>query len=228
MKSNAKVSPPVDNSARTQFTALIEQGVFRACERHVMNAYDAEERVQEGLGLTWKWYQQEIAKGHQPDLALVRHACNRRTVDRSHRLDSGDRRHWTSDVYAKQGRHGVELRRLQLVDLEDDRVEQDPNLGLAEAGCQDPTEKLDSALDLEAWLKQLSARDRTLLAMKQAGCGLEEIGRKLKTTSSTAWKHGQELGTELAERAGVKIEKQRRQRLPRGLPPAVRDAIAVE
>jgi hypothetical protein len=226
MKENAKVSSPVD--ARTRFARLVESGALRACERHVAGAYDAQDRIAEGIGLTWRWYQQEIARGNNPDLALIRHACHMRTVDRSHRLDSGDHRHWPQDVYHMQGRSGVELRRLQLLDHEDDRVEQDPNVGLAEAGCQDPTEKLDSALDLEAWLGRLSARERTLLAMRQAGHGLEAIGKKLKATSSTIWKHSQELGAELAERAGVKIEKKRRQRLPRGLPPAVRDAIAVE
>jgi len=223
-----KDNTPSTVDARGRFQAIVASGALKACERHVAGAYDSDERIAEGLAMTWDWYRKQIALGRDPELALVRHCCKCRTVDRSHRLDSGDRRHWTSDVYAKQGRNGVELRRLQLVDLEDDRVEQDPNLGLAEPGCQDPTEKLDSAIDLEAWLKHLSARDRTLLAMKQAGYGLEEIGRKLKTTSSTAWKHGRELGAELAERAGITIDKQRRQRLPRGLPPAVRDAIAAE
>jgi biotin operon repressor len=226
MKENAKVSSPVD--ARTRFAHLVESGALKACERHVACAYDADDRIAEDIGGTWKWYQQQIALGRDPELALIRHCCKLRTVDRSHRLDCGDGGHWPQDVYHMQGRSGVELRRLQLLDHEDDRVEQDPNVGLAEAGCQDPTEKLDSALDLKAWLRELPARDRTLLAMRQAGHGLEAIGKKLKATSSTIWKHSQELGAELAERAGVKIENKRRQRLPRGLPSAVRDAIAVE
>ena len=108
-------------------------------------------------------------------------------------------------------------------------VEEDLDVRLAEAGCQDPSDKMNSALDLEAWRVQLSARERTLLAMRQAGYGLVEIGEKLKTTSSTAWKHTQELGAELAERAGIAIEeKPRRRAMPRGLTPALRDAIAAE
>lgn len=223
MKANTETPTVVD--ARAQFAALIDCGVFKPCERFVCRDQDYEERVQEGLGLTYRWYAQQVAAGTTPDLALTRHACHMRMIDRSHRLDSGDRRHWTSDVYAMQGRRGVELRRLQLVDDADDRLEEDPHLGLAEPGAQDPSEKMNSALDLEAWLKQLSADDRRLLAMKQAGYGLEAIGKKLKLTSATTWKYGQQLGHDLAERAGITIEKKRRERLPRGLPPAVRDAI---
>jgi hypothetical protein len=226
MKENAKTSSTVD--ARTRFGALVDAGALKACERHVAGAHDAEDRIAEGLGLTWKWFQQQIALGRDPELALIRHACRMRTVDRSHRLDSGDRRRWPQCVYQQAGRGAIEVRRLQLLDSEDDRVEEDPNLGLAEPGCTDPTDNYNSALDLATWLAQLSAPERHLLAMRQAGHGLEAIGRKLRCTSSTVWKQTQDLGRALADRAGIAIEKkQRRTRVPRGLPPAVRDAIAV-
>jgi DNA-directed RNA polymerase specialized sigma24 family protein len=226
-KENDSIRATVD--ARARFHAIIASGALKACERHVAGAYDAEDRIAEGVAMTWKWYQQQVALGRDPELALVRHCCKCRTVDRSHRLDSGDRSHWPQDIYNMQGRRGVELRRLQIVDDVDDRVEEDANLGLAEPGCADPTEKLDSAIDLEDWLGELSAHERTLLAMRQAGYGLVETGTKLKSTASTVWKHTQELGRELAERAGVTIEKkERRSRLPRGLPGAVRDAFEAE
>jgi hypothetical protein len=226
MKENAKTSSTGD--ARNRFEQLVKSGALRACERHVAGAHDAEDRVAEGLGLTWKWYQGEVAKGNNPDLALVRHACRMRTVDRSHRLDSGDRRRWPQCVYQQAGRGAIELRRLQFVELEDDRFEEDLSVGLAEPGAVDPTPKLDSALDLESWLGTLSARERTMLALRQAGYGLEAIGRKLKCTSSTTWKDLRDLGRELADRAGITIERRRRRSPPlRGLPPAVRDAIAV-
>jgi hypothetical protein len=220
------VCAPYAARARRDFEALIRRGVFKPVERFVCRDLDYEERVQEGLGLTYRWYEQQVRLGKTPDVALAVHACRMRTVDRSHRLDSGDRRRWTSDVYHRQGRGGVELRRIQQVDVEDDLVEQDEPVGLAEAGCQDPRQKLDSALDLDAWLQQLPARDRTLLGMRQAGYGLVEIGKRLRTTSSTVWKHAQDLGHELAGRAEVTIRTKRRRRLPRGLSPALRDAIA--
>jgi len=224
-----KDDTPSTVDARSRFQAIVASGALKACERHVIGAHDAEDRIAEGIGGTWKWYQQQIELGRDPELALVRHCCKTRTVDRSHRLDCGDGGHWPQDVYQQQGRNGVEVRRLQMFDPEDDRVVEDLDVGLAEAGCQDPSDKLDSALDLAAWLKTLSARERQLLAMRQAGYGLVEIGEKLKTTSSSIWKYTQELGGELAERAGIEIEKKpRRQRLPRGLTPALRDAIAVE
>jgi hypothetical protein len=213
--------------ARARFETMVRGGVFKPVERFVCRDHDAEDRVAEGLGGTWKWYARQVALGREPDLALIRHCCRMRTIDRSHRLDSGDRSHWLRDVYQVQGRHGVELRRLQLVDDEDDRVDQDAALGLAEAGAQDPTPKLDSALDLQGWLGTLSARDRTMLAMRNAGHGLVAIGNKLRCTSSTVHKHCRELGAELARRADIEIEpKRRRRRVPQGLTPALRDALA--
>jgi biotin operon repressor len=227
MKRTTKTSSTVD--ARRKFGALVAAGALKACERHVAGAYDAEERIAEGVAMTWAWYVKQIALGREPQLALVRHCCRMRTVDRTHRLDSGDHTHWQQDVFYQQGRNGVELRRLVLLECEDDRVEEDPNLGLAAPGCADPSDHMNSALDLEAWLGQLSAQERQLLALRQAGYGLEVIGRRLKCTSSTTWKNLQDLGRELADRAGITIEKRRRRsRVLRGLPPAVRDAIAAE
>ncbi|MBI4932498.1 MAG: hypothetical protein HY828_01390 [Actinobacteria bacterium] len=224
MKEKTGTSPI---AARARFESLVKSGALRACERYVAGDYDGEDRIQEGIGMTWAWYQKQVALGRDPELRLIRHCCKCRTIDRSHRLDSGDRCHWPQDVYQMQGRSGVELKRLQLLDGEDDRIEEDPNLGLAEPGCADPTEKYHSAIDLEAWLGQLSAQERQLLALRQAGHGLVDIGNKVKATSSTVWKHCQELGHELAERAGIELHPKRR-RLPRDLPAAVRDAISIE
>jgi hypothetical protein len=209
MKKAAATCPA---AARSRFVSLVQNGTFKACERHVLNAYDAEDRIAEGLGMTWIWYQKQAALGRTPDLPLIRHCCNLRTVDRSHRLVSGDRTRWRQDVYNAQGSKGVELRRLQLVADVDDRVEEDPSLGLAEAGCQDPTDKMDSALDLEGWLAQLTARDRTMLAMRLAGYGLVEIGCRLNLTTSTVWGRTQRLGAELAQRTGWAITPQRQHR----------------
>lgn len=224
MKERTKTS----SDARTRFAALVAGGALKACQRHVAGAHDAEERVAEGLAMTWVWYRKQVALGRDPELRLVRHCCKCRTVDRGHRLDSGDHRHWPQDVYHMQGRNGVELRRLVLLADADDNVEEDPNLGLAEPGAQDPTEKYNSAIDLADWLAQLKASERTLLAMKLAGYRLGEIGKRLRLTPDTVWKYGQRLGQELATRAGVTMErKRRRSRVLRGLPPAVRDAISV-
>lgn len=224
MKQKAAATFPVDG--RGQFEELIRSGALKACERHVAGAHDAQDRIAEGLAMCWVWYSKQVALGRTPDLALVRHCCKLRTVDRSHRLDSGDRRRWQQCVYQVQGRSGVELRRLRLADDADDRLDDDPAVGLAAAGAQDPTPRLDSALDLQRWLVTLSARDRTMLMMRNAGHGLAAIGDKLKCTSSTVHKSCRDLGMELARRAGIEVEpRQRRRGMPRGLTPAIRDAL---
>jgi DNA-directed RNA polymerase specialized sigma24 family protein len=209
--------PTVPVAVRAQFDALVRRGVFRPCERFVCQAHDAEDRIAEGLARTWQWYQQQFALGRNPDLALVVYVCRLRMVDRSHRLDSGDHRHWRLDVFERQGRGGVELRRLQLHELDDDRVEED--LGLAEAGAQDPTPKLDSALDLQDWLAELGAEDRTVLQLRASGHTLTEIGREVRQTTSTVYRRCRDLGHELALRAEVEVEP-RRHRRPRPEPPA--------
>ncbi|HEY3358318.1 MAG TPA: hypothetical protein VGQ83_34030 [Polyangia bacterium] len=204
--------PTVSVAARAQFEALVRRGVFRPCERFVCRAHDAEDRVAEGLARTWQWFAQQAALGRVPDLALVVFVCRLRMVDRSHRLSSGDHSHWRLDVYQRQGRDGIELRRLEFHDHDDDQADDDAGLGLAEPGAQDPEPKLMSALDLQAWLAQLGAEDRSMLELRAAGATLAEIGKVTRQTTTTVHRRCRELGDELAQRAEVTIEPRRHRR----------------
>ena len=53
-------------AARQRFEELVRTGVFKPCERFVCRDRDYEDRVQEGLGATWRWYSQEAAVAHVP------------------------------------------------------------------------------------------------------------------------------------------------------------------
>jgi DNA-directed RNA polymerase specialized sigma24 family protein len=84
-------------------------------------------------------------------------------------------------------------------------------LGLADFMAANPVRKIISAIDLEAWLAELSAEDRQLLSMRMVGCGWNEIGNELGISGSSAWARCRRLGHELAERAQLEIPVSRRQ-----------------
>jgi hypothetical protein len=84
-------------------------------------------------------------------------------------------------------------------------------LGLADFMAANPVRKIISAIDLEAWLAELSAEDRQLLSMRMAGCGWNEIGNELAISGSSAWARCRRLGYELAGRAQLEIPVVRRQ-----------------
>jgi len=198
-------------AAQQQFDSLVRRGAFKPCERFVCRDADYEDRVQEGLGAAWRWYSQQVALGNEPDVALAVHVVHLRTVDRSRRFVSHGRRSCL-DVYdasERQG-HGVELRRLDGVHDDDDddddgRHEQDPSLGLARIGVNNPETNLVSALDLTSWCSTLASADRELLALRAAGHGLEEIGKATGRSVAGAFRRARQLGFELADRAGLEV-----------------------
>jgi ABC-type phosphonate transport system ATPase subunit len=58
----------------------------------------------------------------------------------------------------------------------------------------DPTEKLDSALDLAAWLTTVDIRDRRLLADRLAGMSLQEVAQRADLSLTTAFQRLRQLG----------------------------------
>jgi hypothetical protein len=93
---------------------------------------------------------------------------------------------------------------LRLDKIIHDRGEVDM-LGLAEVMASNPIRKIVSAIDLEAWLAELSDDDRALLSMRMAGHGWVEIGAALCISGSSAWSRCRNLGRELAVRAHVEV-----------------------
>jgi hypothetical protein len=63
-----------------------------------------------------------------------------------------------------------------------------------------------SAMDLESWLGSLDAEDRLVLALRQAGSTLQEIGEATGKSINWARHRLLRLGHELAERAEVEIK----------------------
>jgi hypothetical protein len=195
-------------AAQQQFDALVRRGVFKPCERFVCRDRDYEERVQEGLGLTWTWYRQQVAAGTVPDVALVVFAARRAMVNRG-RTVVGHEHRWHDDVYDRQGIE-VALLRLDGVhdhDDDDDQREQDPSLGLARLGVSNPETNWLSAMDLDTWLGELAAEDREMVELRGAGFGLADIGRATRRSVAGVFRRTRQLGHDLAERAGIELEQ---------------------
>ncbi len=82
-------------------------------------------------------------------------------------------------------------------------MEGQSSLGFDEPGTPHPARRLASAMDLERWLLSLHAEDRLVLALRQAGSTLQEIGTACGKSINWARHRLLSLGCELAKRAGV-------------------------
>jgi hypothetical protein len=215
---------------RQEFSKKIRRGLFRPVERHLKSDL-REDQMQEALGHVYKMYDSYAReRGVVLDDAILVHACRLRACDPGRRLAGAAGARPRGDVYDHRNYRDGKLELLRLdIHQNEDRPEEDMALGLpglALPGAADPSDAMNSAHDLAKWLGELSADERRLLALRQSGHGLVAIGKKLKITSSTAFQRSRRLGAELAERAGISVEKKRRgSRVPRHLPPAVRDAL---
>lgn len=68
---------------------------------------------------------------------------------------------------------------------------------------------MNSALDLEEWLEELSGRDYSIMQARMAGYSLPRIASDLGVSTSTVFARAKKLGLELAGRAGVHIDMER-------------------
>jgi hypothetical protein len=71
-------------------------------------------------------------------------------------------------------------------------------------GCN-PVRRMISAIDLERWLSTLDAEDRLMLALRQAGHSLGDIGAATGRPTSLVCARLCQLGEELAARADLKL-----------------------
>jgi len=198
-------------SAQRQFDHLARTAL-KPCERFICRDRNFEDLRQEGLGRAWEWYSRQVASGHTPDTALVVHATRLAMINRDHSLVGHEHRP-RRDVYDRQG-IDVELRRLDGYEYSDDdddsRREQDRDVGRARLGVRDPSYNILSAMDLESWLGELAHDDREMVELRGAGFGLEEIGKATGHSVAGVFRRTRQLGSELAERAGLDVVAKKR------------------
>lgn len=88
---------------------------------------------------------------------------------------------------------------------EEERHEQDPSFGLAISARNNPEANLLSAMNLVAWLDMLPTADREMLRMRHEGHDLDDVRKAMSRSVAGASRRAQQLGFELAERAGVNL-----------------------
>jgi len=141
------------------FNDKIRRGMFKSVARHLTNPDTAEDRMQEGLALTWEMYQRyALEKDVVLDDAVLVHACRQRACDHGRTLvrDGKCRLH---DAMSERAYHAgrVEVFRLD-VWTDDDSEEDDGHphqIGMAEELCPSPERASGrtSWLETSAWIR---------------------------------------------------------------------------
>ena len=184
-------------AVRSRFENHVRSGMFKPVARHL--GHDADDRMQEGVALTWKLYRDQAERGHDVEPALLVHACRLRARDLSRNLAS-DRTQKLRDVCDPRNQT---TGRVALLDIDAHGDNHGHALGMAGTTCINPTAKLESAIDLSNWLDGLSDGDRQMLELRAAGYTWKEASTAMGLPLKTAYDRCQKLGMELARRGGV-------------------------
>ena len=199
-----------DAEINEAFTEKVKAGMFAPVERFLTNPDTAEDRLAEGIALTFEMFKDRIVNRDLVlDDGILVHAAKQRACDLARQLVRAGGHHRYNDAMNERAYHDgkVEVLRLDAWTEDDSEDEDHPNqIGLAEELCQSPEHKLNSAVDLENWLGELSARDYSIMQARMAGYSLPRIASDLGVSTSTIFARAKKLGLELAGRAGVHID----------------------
>jgi hypothetical protein len=195
---------------RHAFDQKVRAGIFAPVARHLPEDI-REDRLQDAVCQTWAMYERYAERGELLDDAILVHACRLRATDpsRFYVPADGPRKKDVYDVRNFMEGNVEVLRFADFIDEEKNNIKRESaaptGFGLAEAASNDPTRRLMSAVDLTAWLDEQLEADVAMLALRQAGHTLEDIGAKSGGSTSYAFGRLKRLGEELAERAGVSL-----------------------
>ena len=138
---------------------------------------------------------------------------SRRTIASLLQFVPGGRRRRSQDVLDPRAYRDGKVQVLRINGIADDQnAEGDKSLqvGLAEEMAASPERKINSAIDLEAWIGGLTFRDQALMERKMAGFETSQTAHELGLPYGRTWRREKQLGQELAQRAGVRIGPRRR------------------
>ena len=185
-------------SARDTFGDKVAAGIFDPVARHLRDDL-REDRLADGIGLTFETFMRYAERGVVMDDALLVHHCRLRAIDLSRRVAGSEGTQPKRDVLDERN---FSEGKVEVLHLGLELGEDDGGVGFAAAMVNDPTSYLVSALSLESWLEGLDEEDRLMLALRQAGHTLSEIGLQLAASTSAVCARLRALGHELAARIG--------------------------
>ncbi|WP_242353905.1 hypothetical protein [Anaeromyxobacter sp. SG64] len=196
-----------------QFAGLMARRAFEPVRRH-LTGNDADDRLAEGIGMVFEMALRKAEQGVRLDDALLVHAVRLRAVEIRRQFVKGGqpRRDALHRANYTDGR--TEVFHIDGFEDEDGAWPREGDVGLqvawAAALTENPTEKLDSALDLGAWLATLSHDDRSMLADRLVGMSLQQVAVRRDLSVTTAFQRLRRLGEGLAAHSGIEVSKQRR------------------
>jgi len=190
------------------FAAKVRKGIFRPVLRHLPE-HVAEDRLQEGVCLTYEMYVRYAERGVVLDDAVLVHSCRQRATDPGRRFvkhegqpkrDALDPRHQLDGRFEVYCLDGLPLHSGEQPPSDGDRHIQE----LAERAFQrDPTDDIVSAISARQWLRSLAEDDRTLVILRVSGCTLTEIATAEGLSVSSVFHRLKQLGHALADHADL-------------------------
>lgn len=175
------------------FTEKVHRGIFNPVARHLANPNTAEDRMQEGLALTWDQYRRRAEEGRVLDDALLVHIAKLKATDLGRSIVPAQG-HPRRDAMDPRNFH---CGRVELCVFDE--------LGHAVLGSMNPEPKLQGAIDLESWLTGLTEKDQAIVTAKAEGWTLKEIAASVGMSFSGVRGRLQRLGQELAAWAGLPV-----------------------
>ncbi len=198
-----------ETEIKKTFDEKVRNGVFNPVARHLDNANTAEDRLQTAIALTWMMYHRYATqKDKVLSNGILVHSCKQRAVDLNRDFVPANGSIRNQDVLDPRAyRDGkVEMLRLDHWPGGDQYLQ----VGYAEAMSIRPERSVNSAIDLEAWVKEQTSSDQLILEKKMEGHTLKHIAADLSMTTSKVFTRAKTLGLDLAKRAGIKIEQRGR------------------
>ena len=176
------------STIQAEFSAKIRKGIFNPVRRHLSTTANDNDRFEEGVAQTWRFYQDRKTQGIEPEDAILVTHCRRRATDMRRTLVGAGGRHRKCPLDPRSFQKG----KAELTAFDE--------IGHAFVGNTSGEGDVVSALDLQRWLLQLTEQDRAIVAGRAAGMTLQEIAAQVRMSFSGVAGRLKKLGAELSQR----------------------------
>ncbi len=206
--------PMSHEQINTTFTTMIADGIFNPIKRHLGDAFDAEDRFQEALCIIYDDYRSAAERGKPTDRAALVFGLKLKAFDVTHRFTRtghGRRR----DVMGAPAcvLDGIQVLRFDGLVEDEDGPYDDPGVTrdnpmsfvneLSMRQTADVEDRINSALDLDAWLADLDPTDSDILQGRMEGRAGTEIAEMVGMSMTYFYQRLKTLGRKLAKDAGI-------------------------
>ena len=175
-------------NVQQQFAEKVSAGIFEPVRRHLSTTAADNDRFEEGLAQTWRFYADRTGRGDVPPNAILVTHCRRRATDTARTLVGAEGRHRKCPLDPRSFQKGKA------------EVTAFDEVGGAVLGNACPESALVSAIDLGAWLSDLDETDLAIVSGRAEGRTLKEIARRVGLSFSGVNGRLKRLGGDLLAR----------------------------